>query len=36
MSNNLPGDSIFPPEGVYLRIPSNLSEILNKFSEENR
>jgi hypothetical protein len=36
MVNNLPGDSIFPPEGAYLRIPSNLSELITKFLEENR
>ena len=35
MVNNLPGDSIYPPEGTYIRIPSDLSNILNKFSEEN-
>ena len=36
MVNNLPGDSIFPPEGAYLRIPSNLSELITKFLEEKR
>jgi nucleoid-associated protein YgaU len=36
MVNNLPGDSIYPPDGSYIRIPSDISEILNRFSEENR
>lgn len=36
MVNNLQGDSMFPPEGVYLRIPSNISELITRFLEENR
>jgi hypothetical protein len=36
MINDLPGDSMYPPAGIYLRIPQDISEILNKFAEENR
>ncbi len=35
MVNNLAGDSIFPPQGVYLRIPKNLSDMLMKYNQSN-
>ena len=35
MVNNLPGDSLFPPQGFYLRIPKNLSDILMKYNQSN-
>jgi nucleoid-associated protein YgaU len=35
MVNNLPGDSIYPPQGSYLRIPKNISDILIKYNQSN-
>ena len=34
-ANALPGDSIYPPIGVQLRIPSNLPTILNNYNSIN-
>jgi hypothetical protein len=34
-ANALPGDSIFPPIGVQLRIPRDISSILNTYNLEN-
>lgn len=34
-ANALPGDSIYPPIGVQLRIPSNVPIILNKYNSVN-
>lgn len=34
-SNNLAGDSIYPPAGVYLRIPKDLSNVITKYNELN-
>lgn len=34
-ANALPGDSIYPPIGVQLRIPSNVPTILNKYNSVN-
>jgi hypothetical protein len=35
MVNNLPGDSIYPTQGMYLRIPKDLSLILSKYNQSN-
>ena len=35
MVNDLEGDSIYPPTGVYLRIPKDLSNLLSKFDQSN-
>lgn len=34
-ANALPGDSIYPPVGVQLRIPSNIQSILNTYNRVN-
>ena len=34
-ANALPGDSIYPPIGIQLRIPSSLPTILNKYNSVN-
>jgi len=34
-ANSLPGDSIYPPIGVQLRIPTNISTILNNYNLVN-
>ena len=34
-ANALPGDSIYPPIGIQLRIPSNLPTILNNYNSVN-
>jgi len=35
MVNDLPGDSIYPPKGTYLRLPKDLSTILAKYNQSN-
>ena len=35
MSNDLPGDSMFPPLGFQLRIPGNLSNALEAYEFTN-
>jgi hypothetical protein len=35
MVNDLPGDSIYPPQGQYLRLPRDLSSILAKYTQQN-
>lgn len=35
MVNNLEGDSMFPPTGIQLRIPANISILLSKFNQSN-
>lgn len=35
MVNDLPGDSLFPSQGIYLRIPKNLSDLLMKYNQSN-
>jgi nucleoid-associated protein YgaU len=35
MVNNLEGDSMFPPTGIQLRIPANVSDLLNAFNKAN-
>lgn len=34
-ANALPGDSIYPPIGIQLRIPSNLPTVLNNYNSIN-
>lgn len=34
-ANALPGDSIYPPAGIQLRIPTDLTRILTSYSLEN-
>lgn len=34
-ANGLPGDSIFPPIGIQLRIPSNPVSIVNSYKQQN-
>ena len=34
-ANALPGDSIYPPIGIQLRIPTNLKTILNNYNSVN-
>ena len=34
-ANSLPGDSIYPPVGVQLRIPTNIQSILNTYNRVN-
>lgn len=34
-ANALPGDSIYPPPGTQLRIPVNISQILNNYNLVN-
>ena len=34
-ANALPGDSLYPPIGVQLRIPTNIQSILNNYNLEN-
>ncbi len=35
MANNLEGDSIYPGDGIQLRIPANLSLVLAKYNRDN-
>lgn len=35
MVNNLDGSSFFPPQGSQLRIPKDVSSLLNTFNKEN-
>jgi len=34
-NNNLPKDSLYPPPGTILRIPGNISNILNEYRSLN-
>lgn len=34
-ANALPGDSIYPPIGVQLRIPTNIQAVLNTYNRVN-
>ena len=34
-ANALPGDSIYPPIGIQLRIPSSINTILNNYNSVN-
>lgn len=34
-ANALPGDSIYPPIGIQLRIPVNISQVLNNYNLVN-
>ena len=33
---NLPQDSYYPPEGIQIRIPANVGNIVNNFELQNR
>ena len=35
-ANNLPGDSLVPPIGQQLRIPTNIQSIINNYNTINR
>ena len=35
MSNDLPGDTMYPPIGFQLRIPGNVSNAINEFEQLN-
>jgi hypothetical protein len=35
MANSLPGDSLYPPSGIQLRIPVDLREVLNRYKLTN-
>ena len=35
-ANNLPTDSLYPPVGTQLRIPSNVSDFLKSFEKINK
>ncbi len=35
MVNNLEGGSIYPPTGMYLRIPKDLSNLISKYNQLN-
>jgi hypothetical protein len=34
-ANSLPGDSLFPPPGMQLRLPANLQTILSNYKRVN-
>lgn len=34
-ANNLPGDSIYPPAGIQLRIPVNVQSVLTQYNQAN-
>jgi len=34
-ANALPGDSLYPPIGVQLRIPTNIQTVLSRYKLEN-
>ena len=34
-ANNLPGDSIYPPIGMQLRVPSNIQDIIREYKSIN-
>ena len=34
-ANALPGDSLYPPIGVQLRIPTNIQTVLSTYNQEN-
>jgi len=34
-ANSLPGDSLFPPIGMQLRIPTNIVSIINSYKQIN-
>ena len=35
-ANSLPGDSLFPPPGMQLRLPANMQQIVNEFNSVNK
>jgi hypothetical protein len=34
-ANALPGDSVFPPIGMQLRIPTNIQDVVNNYKAAN-
>lgn len=34
-ANSLPGDSIYPPPGIQLRIPANIQQVISSYNLEN-
>lgn len=34
-ANSLPGDTLYPPTGMQLRIPTDISEILDQYNSIN-
>lgn len=34
-ANSLPGDSIYPPPGIQLRIPANIQQVISSYNIEN-
>jgi hypothetical protein len=34
-ANNLPGDSLYPPVGMQLRVPANIQAAITKFNSIN-
>jgi hypothetical protein len=34
-ANNLPGDSIYPPIGAQIRIPANITSVINNYKSVN-
>lgn len=34
-ANSLPGDSLFPPPGMQLRLPANLQSIISDYNQIN-
>ncbi len=34
-ANSLPGDSLYPPAGLQLRIPVNIQTVLNQYNIQN-
>jgi len=35
MANNLQGDSLYPGEGIQIRIPANISLVLEEYNQDN-
>lgn len=35
-ANSLPGDSLFPPIGMQLRLPADLQSIMSKYNQTNK
>lgn len=34
-ANNLPGDSLYPPIGTQIRIPANITSVINNYKSVN-
>ncbi len=35
-ANSLPGDSLYPPPGMQLRLPANMQAIVNQYNSVNK